>query len=453
MRLLLLCLFVWSATTCLAVTADEPGFLLAPDLAAGDSWVALVKLRVGGDLSIRDAETPEKLPLSVRGELCYEERLLAWSASGTARSLRCYQNATADIQVGDGGERRALSASAQRVIAEVHDNRSALNGTERPLSRQQYDLLNTVGNTLALQRLLPDRAVAEGETWDHPITAIGPLLGLDHVAACEVASVVAGADHNGVQLRLAGTVHGTMDGAPTEMELRGAYLFDLGEKRIAKFNLAIKELRTASEIVPGLDIVAKISITLQDISDTPTITDDQARLAANQSLPVGRDLLFDAGTKGYRFTHDKAWYVTGEQSELLSLRYMKDGDLVAHCNLTALPARSQGRATSLDQFERDVRDSLGESLETVVASTHWATAQGYGCLGVIAMGEVQGVPIEWRYYLIAADGLPRVSLAVTVEQSMLQQFNDSDRQLVESLELIPPESEQTAAKSKTSILR
>ncbi|MCG8449715.1 MAG: hypothetical protein MI725_09070 [Pirellulales bacterium] len=435
MRQLVYCLFfsTWAAT---AVAAETKTYLLKSDLAAGDTWTASVKLSVGGDLHVQEQSQIEKLPLRVVGKLRYEERLLAWSQDEIARSLRHYATAAARIQVGEEGLIRELPAESRQVIAEIRDQLTALNGSDKLLTREQLDLLNVVGNTLAVHRLLPGRSLAEGESWDHPATTIGPLLGLDYVAVCEVSSVVTGAEQDQVQIRLAGTVHGTVDGAPTEMDLRGAYLFHLTEKRITKFNLAIKELRTASEIVPGLDIVAKISLTLDAPAHPTNITPEQVQQADDLSQPVRRELLFDAHAKGFRFHHDKAWYVTGEKSDLISLRCMHEGNLVAHCNVATLPARSEGRFTTLEQFEHDVRTSLGDNLKNVVASTRWVTARGYECLGVIANGNVEEVPIEWRYYLVSADGLPRVSLSVTVEHSKLKQFADGDRQLVDSLELM-----------------
>ncbi|MCH2597750.1 MAG: hypothetical protein MKZ95_18450, partial [Pirellulales bacterium] len=160
-----------------------------------------------------------------------------------------------------------------------------------------------------------------------------------------------------------------------------------------------------------------------------------------------RELMFDARAQGFCFEHNSNWYITAEQRNLVSLRCMHTGNLLAHCNISTLPARSEGRFTSLDQLERDVRNTLGDRLESVSAATHWTTPQGYKCLGVVAHGKVQEVPIEWRYYLLSADGLPRVSLAVTVEQSQLKQFNDGDRQLVDSLKLLSKQPTKTAVKS------
>ncbi len=440
-----LCAWLWAVPT---LTAETPTYLLQTELEAGDGWQALIELEVGGQLLVPAEAGPTKLPLSVSGKLQYEERLLSWSESGVARSLRYYDQARAKIQIEDGGLQRTLPATARTVIAEIRDRHSALNGLEHLLTREQMDLLQVVGNTLALQRLIPGRSFATGDSWSHPPEAIGPLLGLDYVAVCEVQSVVLGATRQQVQIRLSGTVHGTIDGAPTEFDLRGAYLFHQGLKRITKFNLALQERRTAGAVVPGVDVVAKVSIRLQPLPATSHLQAKQVELASAVPAHVKRDLLLD--TPSFRLQHDKAWYVTADQGDMVSLRYLHDGDLVAHCNLTTLPPRSADRGTTLDQFEREVRTALDGELEKVTAASQWTTPLGNHCLGIVAVGQVQDVPMQWRYYLIQADGLPRVSLAVTLAQAALPQFRGAERQLVNSLELKPATA---AAKQPVTAVR
>jgi len=433
--------------------AEAPAYLLAAELNEGDTSVVSVELEVGGDLLISEKNGIQKLPLTVTGELRYTEQILAWStdAAQPARSLRHYQTAKAKIQVDKEGLQRELPTTSRMVLAGIHEAQTSLNGASSPLTRKQFDLVNVVGNTLALNRLLPGRTLKEGDSWDHDAAAIATLLGMDHVAVCEMRSVVTGDKNQQVQIRMAGTVHGTIDGAPTEIQLRGAYLFHQRTKRITKLNLAIQEKRTASLIVPGLDVVAKISISVKPAKATEAMLAELSDRTNKVSEPLAKTLLYDAPQQGYRFLHDRGWYVTAEQSDLVALRCLQNGNSTAHCNVTTLPARSEGRATSLEQFERDVRESLSDNLETVIASTQWKTAEGHDCLGVVAHGKVKEVPIEWRYYLISSPGLPRVSLAVTVEQAQLEHFGDADREIVESLQLLL--QNETASKPSKQLAR
>ncbi len=450
MRCLLSCFLItfaiFAADTCVA--ADKAKYLLAAELSEGDTSEVKVTLELGGEMLLTEENVKKQLPLTVAAELSYLEQLLTWSAdpNAIARSAREYQVATAKVQVEKGGLRRELPAEKRAIVAEVSEGQTHLASIDQPLTRDQFDLLNVVGNSLALNRLLPGRELAEGESWEHDGQAIGALLGMDNVAVCDATSVITGYVNRQVQIRLAGTVHGTVDGAPTEMELRAAYLFNEAKQRITKFNLAIKEKRTASQVVPGLDVVAKVSVT---VSATKAKLESVGwEKFADATEPLSHELRYEAPQRGYQFLHDAAWYVIAEQSDRVSLRSLQNGNQTAHCSLSALPARSEGRETTLEEFERDVRRILGEHLQTVSASTNWTTSQGHGCFGVVAQGEIEGVPIEWRSYLISSPDLPRVSLSFTIEQSQLDQFNDADRQIVDSMELL-----QTAASTAKKSLK
>jgi len=443
---------LWLSSLVLAILCLQPTlgaeqsdtYLLQSNPKVGDAVVVSVELEVGGDLITRDEKSVEsKLPMSVAGNLSYHEQLIASSAE-IVRSLRKYYSATATIQVDDHSVEKSLPAEQRLVAADLREGQISLNGCERPLTREQLDLIDAVGDSLVLDQLLPGREVAEGENWDHENTTIGALLGMDHVAVCEVSSVIVGHSKGQVQVRLGGTVHGTIDGTTTEIDLRGAYLFHQKLGRITKFNLAIKENRAAGEVVPGLDVVAKAKVVI-----TPTETDspfsaDLIDQVSDVSLPLRTALLYEAQQQGFRFQHGANWYVTGEQRDLLSMRCLRDNDLISHCNVTTLPARSEGRGTSLEQFERDIRLSLGDSLVEVANARQWKTPQDHDCLGVIANGKVKGVAVQWRYYLVSQADMPRVTLAVTVEQSQLKRFDDADRELVDSLELMPLPVAKTA---------
>lgn len=438
-------LFAWQATF---LRAEQSATYLLKSLIAPDSTTEVtVKLEVGGDMLVTAETEVKELPLKVLGHFSYREKIIAWDADSQApaRALRQYDRAEAKIEVAEQSSDRKLPADETLLLAEIRGGEITLAGTEHPLTREQFDLVNIVANSLAIDRLLPGKEMAEGESWDHDKATLQALLTMDHVAVCDVSSVVAKENNREVQIRLAGTVDGTVDGAPTEMELRGAYLFHLDEKRITAFNLAVKESRKSTEIVPGLDVVAKAFVTMQPGAQAFPVPNDVAAVAAKIRQPLVRKLVYQSPTGGFSFEYDPAWYITAEERDLFSFRYLHDHQLAAHCNLSVLPPRSEGRQTTLDEFERDVREALGEKLETVSASTEWKTPLEYRCLGVIANGTVKDVPIQWRHYLVAADDCPRLSLAVTLEQSQGAKFADAERQMIDSLRLEPVEGPSPAA--------
>ena len=424
----------------LSIAAAAPRRVLQAELAPGATSRVTVQLEVGGELLVpTEKEGTKKLPMKVAGGFEYSEQFTAWAADADAvvRSIRDYKTATARIDVESRTSERILPSDRRLLLAEARAGQSVITGAETRLTREQYDLVNIIGNTLAIDRLLPQREVAEGESWQHDATTIGPLLCMDHVGVCEVSSVVTEEADRQVKIRLAGTVHGTVDGTTTEMELRAAYVFDLDQKRITRFNLAVKEVRKASDIVPGIDAVAKAFVTI-DPEPRPFAVSAAVQQHAERVIePLARTLVYESPAKNYRFEYDAAWYITAEERDRLSFRYLHEHELGAHCNLSVLPARSAGRHTPLDQFEKDIRQSIGEPLEAVTAATEWETKQGNHCLGIIAEGKVNDVPIQWRNYLVSADDTPRLSLSVTLERSRSEQFADAERKIIDSIELVP----------------
>ena len=122
--------------------------------------------------------------------------------------------------------------------------------------------------------------------------------------------------------------------------------------------------------------------------------------------------------------HDRQWYVTAEGREAVTFRRVDGGDLVAQCTLTALPPKSAGRQTSLEQFQKDITFSLGKNFGELVSSRQWQNAAGLYCYEVVARGLVEELPVEWHYYLLAPESGNRVSAAVTIEKPMLERVGE-----------------------------
>ena len=320
--------------------------------------------------------------------------------------------------------------------------------------RGELDLVAVVGDSICINRLLPKQPVAEGESWANDATAMGPLLTFDTVAVCEVQCILDEFNDNYAKVRLSGDVHGTADGAATQQEVRGVFLFDRKLHRITRLNLAVREKRSIGGATPGIDAVAKVQVKIAPIETSSHLSDEAVAKTTNAARTPLRDLSFESPALGFRVKHDRQWYMTAERREAITFRRVDASDLVAQCTLTALPPKSAGRQTTLEQFQKDITFSLGKNFGELVSSRQFQNAAGLYCYEVVARGLVEELPVEWHYYLLAPESGNRVSAAVTIEKQMLERVGNADHELIESLQLFPATpAAQTAEKPAAATVK
>lgn len=426
-----------------------PPIDLTPDYKTTLLTHVTIEVDAGGHSLIREPGSdakdtakaePRKIPCSVSAKLAYDELRLADSEKpepGTPLALRYYDDAEAVLKVGQSGNSPKLPDDRRLIVLEQADQRPLLRCATMPLDREQLDLIDVVGDSFSADRLLPAKAVAEGESWKNDASVMSALLTLDTVAVCEVQSILDSSNENYVKLRLEGTVHGTADGAAIEQDVRGVYLFDRNLHRVTRLNLAVREKRSIGGATPGLEAVAKVQIAISPIEKSTNLGDDAVAKLTSERRTPGHELAFESPKLGFRLTHDRQWYVTAEARESITLRRVDTGDLAAQCTISKLPPKSEGRQTSLEQFQKDVTFSLGKSFGELVSSRQYQNAAGHYCYELVVRGMVEDLPVEWHYFLVAPESGPRVSVVVTIEKPMIERVGNADRDLVESLQLFP----------------
>lgn len=458
LTLLLLALALLSPNLRAAEPPAESTIDLTPHVSADDCAQVTIELECGGTMQVRDdnKETTQvrSLPMSVSAKLVYEEHRVAPAVGSLAtRSIRFYNEAAAVIKVENGGTTPKLAVDRRLIVAEAVNpqtggGRLSFASPNGLLEREELDLIDVTGDSLAVDGLLPNRPVAADATWPADPNTMAAILSMDSVAAAQVENVLDKFNHDFALVRLAGTVVGTADGSTTEMEVRGVYLFDTKLGRITRFNLAVKEKRTIGGATPGLDGVAKLRMNVKPLELSPTLSPDTlAALESTNRLRLDT-LRLEPKRQGFRVTHDRRWFVTSKEREATTLRCVERGDTLAQCTITSLPSKSAGRQTTLEEFERDIRFALKDNFGELVSSRQWTNSFGHHCLEVVVRGTAEEVPIEWHYYLVAPETGNRVSIAVTIQGEMVNRLAAADRALVNAVELLPiTGSTQTAVRS------
>ncbi len=421
--------------------AAEESYSLRSSRKAGDVTKVQVELEVGGELKVVAEGKVKPLKMNVNGKLAYEEKLLdAQDSAGDRMHLRAarhYDSAEAAIKIEGGDEKPKLRKDRRLIVVDGAAAQTVLFSPQGPLSREELDLLDVPGNSLWLEQLLPGKAVKAGSRWKHSDALMASLLGLDAVSQSDVVSELKAVDDQNARFELAGKVHGAAGGVATEIEIKGKYRFDRKQRRLAWAGLLIKENRSVGHVATGLNVVARMQIHLTPVGESEHLPEETLKgmVTDGAAAPTALECQGPAGK--FHFQHSRGWHVMSDVGEVVTMRYVDRGELVAQCNVSALADVDPGKHHSLSQFQQDIERSLDKNFGQFVQASESVSSTGHLIYRVVAEGNVSDLPIQWRYYLVADEQGHQAVFAFTLESELAKQLAEADQELVSSLEFTP----------------
>jgi hypothetical protein len=397
-----------------------------------------VNLEVGGNLKAEVDKKPQQYPMSVVAQFGYDEQRIDDGSNPDHRlALRYYDDTQAVIKVGDKVSKPQLREARRLIAATAGKDDVNLLSPQGPLTREELDLIDIPGNTLVLDELLPTEAVEKGHRWKPSGDTMARLLGLDAVGHTELECQLVEVQDNTAEITIDGTLGGAINGVASDMELKGKLVIDL-ERHIPKsLLLAIKEQRGIGHVAPGLDVVAKLKLTISPLLESKLLTADILRDAKLPQTDEAPSLEYRSEAKGYRFLYDRRWHITREEPELIVLRLVDRGDLIAQCNV-APSSKAIDKPVELTQFQTDVQSALGKMFGRFEQAGERSTESGLRVLQAKAVGTAAELPIQWRYYLVHDHDGRALSVVFTLEAPLVEQFHDQDKPILESVEFLTP---------------
>lgn len=425
--------------------------------AVGQTVRVEVQLDVGGDLTLADEGKTRKLKMSVAGKLAYDEKTLPPDSANrlARRSVRYYDQAAAVIKIDNGGVEPKLDKGRRLIVADSSGGRATLFSPSGPLTRQELDLIDVPANSLLLDSLLPDRPVGVGDRWQLADELVAALLGLDAVSQSNIECELKEVAGPRAKLELAGRVLGAIGGVGTEIEIKGKYRYDFDVHRVTGLGLLVKEQRSIGHVTTGLDVVAKLQLALGPADDNRHLADDKLVQLTLSPRPETLLLRCESPTKKFTIAHARDWHLMTDSGELLALRLVDRGELVAQCNVSALPDVRPENMPSLAKFQQDLRRSLDKSFGNFVEASESVNSLGYRVLRVVVEGQISDLPLRWHYYLVTDQAGHAAVVAFTVETELLPRLGDTDGELVANLQFAPAEAKPpaTAAKAPAAAAR
>ncbi len=400
-------------------------------------------LEVTGVLQSPHKGKIERSKMNVEARVVYDERTLEVpdGPGGPLRSVRHYDEAEAAIKLAKRKLTPELRPKRRLMAVEIDQAKITLFSPRGRLTRDELDLVDLPANSLLLDRFLPGQPVAQGDAWEHDDDLILATLGLERLTKNTVRSTLEEVNAKWATISMSGRVEGATGGVTSRTEVKGKYRFNRKTRRIDWFGLLVHEDRDVGHIAPGLEVVARLRMQIAPASEKST---ERLSGAAFDDLPLRpsgelTQLVYEPRDGGWRFEHDRRWFLTGDDRRLAFFRFVDRGDFIAQCNVAAVGPVKPGKQATLEQFQKDIQTALGEGFGEFVSAGQKANDQDYRVLRVVVRGTSSGLPIEWHYYLVADEHGRQVAFTFTVEGPLAERLGDLDRQIVASLRFDKPE--------------
>lgn len=393
------------------------------------------RLKVEGTIQTAGIDgKSSSLKTAVDGKLTYLERRLppGGREAEALRAMRAYQLAEAEITVGDRKTINRLDKNAQQIVAEGRREGVRVYSLAGPMTYENVELLRTPGDSLALLGLLPLQEIDSTSTWTPAAWVLPCLAGVEAVSEQSLTCNVEKLDSQFAIITFEGKLAGAVHGAVTKISVSGKVAFDRANKHIRQAVVEQEEERAIGAVSPGMKVKATIQVDRAPVSGSNAFSDTALSRVPINTEPQQLALWFDAPW-GLRFAYDRHWHVFHQKENVAVLRLMDAGSLVAQCNVSQMPMLAAGAVTSMNQFQDDIRTSLGAAVKGFSEAAQTKTSSGITLYRVVATGEAQKVPMHWLYYLCISPDGRQTAFVFAVESRLVEQLAQRDREMVESV--------------------
>lgn len=430
----------------ITTTARGAGQALVSGRSPGDIDRVSASLELGGTLKLVAEKGVQSLKMTATGSAKYHEKFLQAAQPDRAnlRVLRDYQEAKATVQVNERTTAPALRPERASIVVAGYEQGLQLFGVDGPLTRDELELIELPCNTAILDELLPAMGVQSGDTWTHSPELAAALLGLDAAGVSELKSKLMKIEGATAIIELEGQVQGAVKGVTTKIDVKARYKFDLKTHRITWLGLLLKEDRSIGHVGPGMEITARLQVTIE-----PNVKHE--KLAAVQDAGALQDLApeyalleYEPPLGVYRLLYDRRWHVMTDEPNLIAMRLIDRGELLAQAKVSTPVGASHDQVATIQAFQQEIQTTLGEEFGRFAEATTAENSLGVITHRVVVHGVVSELAIEWRYYLLVSPTGKHVVVAFTLEREQADQFGNADETLVDSLEFLPTKPEETA---------
>ncbi len=441
------------------VGANDPAKVMLRPSGENDLFRIRIEMDAKGNVHVPDnplvsRKSRLKLPIESEAVFDYEERLRrATGSAAITASERYYHEAKSSGTLNRSQLTSELRQSVRETIVRRDSLPEVIYAVDDYFHQQELELLRVPTSSVAIDRLLPHQPVKVGNTYQPAEDVLTSVLNLASVEASDVQAEVVSIGQTEARFQFQGKVDGSVDGVPTVIRLIGKLTFDRVLGTSTWLAMAIHETREIGKAEPGFDVQATIKMLRKPLAKPIALPAQPRSLAITAPIPQDR-LYVELASKqvGFSALMSRKWRVMKDVPGAAMMRMIDNDRSIAQCDVRPLASLSPGNQWTLEAFQQDVRQTLGQQLSELVEADQRVADSGLRVLRITAAGAVEGVPIQWVLMHFSDDTGRRLLATFTMEGENIAEFAGSDLQLASSLRLIDwPDAAAATLQSTTSL--
>ena len=272
----------------------------------------------------------------------------------------------------------------------------------------------------------------QGEQWQLDEADLSALLTLDAVAQSDISVTLKSVKANEAQIVCKGSVGGGVNGVLTQIDLELSAQYNLTTHSFTLVSLEMSERREIGYAKPGLDVEARIVVALQPKDSFKTLTDSIIEKCDRPIIASDEMLEFIPQVNSIQLKLNRDWHVMMDQPELLVMRQVVRGELVAQCSLSRLKPLRDGQRMSVELLKDQIQKSQGDKLAKITDSRQERLHGKYPLTHIAAVGLVGEATYQWSYHHVTDLSGNQYVFVFTIPSDKVTQFQLQDRNIIES---------------------
>lgn len=409
------------------------GVKLSEQLKPGEHFSYELSLKLDGTMKLDRNGKTQNLPMSGEAGIKFVERVESPDAAGGAgKVVRHYTEAKATNNAGGEQRRVELSADRRLTVAVRAETETLHVCPAGPFTRDELDLVGDHFDTLALQLLLPNKEVKEGETWSVSDSGCQHALLFDGLAKNNLKGTLVSVKDGVATFSISGTAEGVEQAAGVKVSVTATGTYDVANGRITGLTWEQTDERAEGPVSPATDVKAKWTIKRTALADEPKELNAEARAKVPaEKIPAEMTRLRHAAGK-YTLTYPREWVTVANTPDHYVLRLLAGGEMTSQATVSVWKKAAKGEHSTAAEFKELIANVPGWEASQALADGE-VKADGKWVYRWSGKGKQDGADVVQTFYLVAAPSGEQFTVVFLNAPDKAAKLADREKEIVEGI--------------------